>query len=202
MLSGAARAVVDGCTAKPTFYEAWRCIEGQPHGAGHGSVGGIMVNVQLSPGDPLFWLHHAWIDRLWWTWQKRNLDARVSEISGPNLPFQFTGNTKDLGDLITGMPMGCPGGFAPRPGAGNIPIPNGTNPANVTIPSLNNGTRNGTSPFGAFAPKENKAITAYWGDEGSQVTLKHVLWSVGIMPNSTAAEMMDNRAPNLCVEYE
>lgn len=41
-----------------------------------------MENPISSPGDPLFWLHHAFVDRLWWQWQKKDLKKRVKDISG------------------------------------------------------------------------------------------------------------------------
>lgn len=34
-------------------------------------------------GDPLFFLHHANMDRLWWSWQTRDLSKRLKDISGP-----------------------------------------------------------------------------------------------------------------------
>jgi tyrosinase len=39
------------------------------HNHVHGWVGGIMDNTSFSPADPVFWLHHAEIDRLWSIWQ-------------------------------------------------------------------------------------------------------------------------------------
>jgi len=39
-----------------------------PHNAVHGAVGGVMGTYN-SPQDPLFWLHHANIDRLWEVWR-------------------------------------------------------------------------------------------------------------------------------------
>jgi tyrosinase len=35
----------------------------------HGWVGGTMGAIPTAPADPIFWMHHANIDRLWWQWQ-------------------------------------------------------------------------------------------------------------------------------------
>jgi tyrosinase len=43
------------------------------HNAGHNFVGGHMSNPRVSPNDPVFWLHHANVDRLWANWQARRL---------------------------------------------------------------------------------------------------------------------------------
>ena len=37
------------------------------HGSVHIWVGGTMSTF-ISPADPVFWLHHANLDRLWWAW--------------------------------------------------------------------------------------------------------------------------------------
>ena len=39
------------------------------HGGVHVWVGGAMGSVPTSPADPIFWMHHANLDRLWWQWQ-------------------------------------------------------------------------------------------------------------------------------------
>lgn len=39
------------------------------HGRVHQWVGGKMAVMATSPNDPVFWLHHANVDRLWWLWQ-------------------------------------------------------------------------------------------------------------------------------------
>ncbi len=44
------------------------------HNNVHGWVGGTM-NSAFSPADPIFWLHHANIDRLWHQWQKKPSNA-------------------------------------------------------------------------------------------------------------------------------
>lgn len=45
-----------------------------------------MTNVANSPGDPIFFLHHAFVDSLWWRWQARDLDTRLTAIGGNNCP--------------------------------------------------------------------------------------------------------------------
>lgn len=43
-------------------------IEAVPHGSVHNSVGTNMSQLNTAPSDPIFWLHHANIDRLWEVW--------------------------------------------------------------------------------------------------------------------------------------
>ena len=33
--------------------------------------------------DPIFWVHHGQIDRLWWRWQQAEPSARLADYSGP-----------------------------------------------------------------------------------------------------------------------
>ena len=51
-----------------TFTGFQTLLEGAVHGGTHNAVGGDMAG-SSSPADPLFWLHHANIDRLWAEWQ-------------------------------------------------------------------------------------------------------------------------------------
>jgi tyrosinase len=44
-------------------------LEVTPHGAVHVDVGGLMVAFNTAALDPIFWLHHANIDRLWEVWR-------------------------------------------------------------------------------------------------------------------------------------
>jgi tyrosinase len=44
-----------------------------------------MLNPISSPGDPLFYVHHAFIDKLWWNWQSFDLSDRLYAIGGPNI---------------------------------------------------------------------------------------------------------------------
>ena len=43
------------------------------HSAGHIYIGADMYESSGSPNDPMFFLHHAQVDRLWAAWQQDNL---------------------------------------------------------------------------------------------------------------------------------
>lgn len=53
-------------------------LEGQPHNHVHNNIGGFMQD-NLSPVDPLFFMHHSNIDRIWDVWTRKQQQA--------NLPF-------------------------------------------------------------------------------------------------------------------
>lgn len=42
------------------------------HNLIHGFVGGDMGRLDRSPNDPIFWMHHANIDRIWTLWQEKH----------------------------------------------------------------------------------------------------------------------------------
>jgi tyrosinase len=65
-------------------------LEGTPHGSMHVAVNGWLGGFNTAGLDPLFWLHHCNIDRLWVVW--RNRDAShidPTESSWLNLSFDF-----------------------------------------------------------------------------------------------------------------
>lgn len=50
-----------------------------PHGGGHWSLGGDPArDLFASPADPVFYLHHTMIDRVWWLWQMQDAAARAT----------------------------------------------------------------------------------------------------------------------------
>jgi tyrosinase len=57
----------------------------------HGWVSGDMGVVGTSAFDPIFWSHHAMIDRLWWLWQARNGNGNISSdlLDEVLAPFNF-----------------------------------------------------------------------------------------------------------------
>ncbi|KAK1751256.1 hypothetical protein QBC47DRAFT_405960 [Echria macrotheca] len=69
-----------------TTYEGWHNgLENGPHGAVHQGVGnfaGDMGPQLSSPNDPMFFLHHTQVDRLWWLWQQQNPQARTLAYGG------------------------------------------------------------------------------------------------------------------------
>ncbi|KAI4601446.1 hypothetical protein KJ359_011575 [Pestalotiopsis sp. 9143b] len=83
---GANQTYVDACFELDTYEEAWPCYAAKPHSSAHAGTGGTMQDAALSPGDPIFFLHHTNLDRLWWLWQSANLTARLSDMGGQNVP--------------------------------------------------------------------------------------------------------------------
>ncbi|KAK8136758.1 amino acid transporter [Apiospora sp. TS-2023a] len=80
-----AQAKVDLCDQATNYVDFNACLGGDPHVAGHFAVGGIMLDVALSPADALFFMHHTNLDRLWWQWQSQNLTGRLTDIGGVNV---------------------------------------------------------------------------------------------------------------------
>ncbi|KAH8900922.1 Di-copper centre-containing protein [Thozetella sp. PMI_491] len=87
----------------PTFWELDHRTESYTltvpdisvHGGGHLGVGGNVgeiANTYSSPSDPLFWSHHANLDRMWNTWQRKNWAVRKSDIGGPDTSFAYPFN--------------------------------------------------------------------------------------------------------------
>lgn len=67
-------------------------LEGTPHGTVHTTVGGrggVMTLLNTSPGDPIFYLHHANIDRLWEVWLRRPERKNPTDDRWLSLTFHF-----------------------------------------------------------------------------------------------------------------
>lgn len=58
------------------FYTAFAQMEGSPHGAAHVSFAGWVSDIETAAKDPLFFMLHANVDRLWalWQWFNRHTD--------------------------------------------------------------------------------------------------------------------------------
>jgi hypothetical protein len=71
---------IDAVFDEATFSGFQSQLELGPHNAVHRAVGGNMAQAN-SPSDPLFFLHHANVDRIWSEWQK---SSRAQDP--PNMP--------------------------------------------------------------------------------------------------------------------
>lgn len=54
------------------------------------------MRVQLTLTDPLFYLHHANIDRIFTLWQSQDPSVRQNEVGGPITPFDYSGQNVTL----------------------------------------------------------------------------------------------------------
>jgi tyrosinase len=61
-------AAVTAAMGNGTFNTFAPALEGI-HNSGHVWVGGSMSGILTAPTDPVFWMHHAEIDRIWAEWQ-------------------------------------------------------------------------------------------------------------------------------------
>lgn len=53
------------------FFQFQNALEETPHGSVHVAIGGSMGTTSGAARDPIFWLHHANIDRLWEAWLRQ-----------------------------------------------------------------------------------------------------------------------------------
>ena len=74
---------VNSILNRTTFTSFTRDLERGPHNFVHGWVNGTMSFINIAPADPLFWMHHAQIDRLWSIWQSNNPN-RNPTLNGAN----------------------------------------------------------------------------------------------------------------------
>ena len=77
--SAAAMAATDfvpsfggGITSPQHFFGAAGELEFTPHNIVHSLIGGWMGNPDTAALDPIFWLHHSNVDRLWEVWLAQN----------------------------------------------------------------------------------------------------------------------------------
>jgi tyrosinase len=73
--------MVDGCNNENSYANMASCSEGSAHAWGHNGIGAVMQDTWASPADPIFWLHHGFIDRNFRIWQNKN-SARVNNVDG------------------------------------------------------------------------------------------------------------------------
>jgi tyrosinase len=93
---------VDDCLSRTDWMDFCDKLE-DVHDRVHGWVSGDMGLVGTSAFDPIFWSHHAMIDRIWWLWQARNGNGNipadlVGQVLAPfNMQVRDVLNVHDLG---------------------------------------------------------------------------------------------------------
>ena len=96
-------SLVDSGTAlaQTAFWSFTNSLNGTPHGSVHIACGGNMTQFATAGQDPIFWLHHCNIDRLWEVWLDSG-GGRVNPTTNNawmTTPFNFydeTGATVSL----------------------------------------------------------------------------------------------------------
>lgn len=76
-----------------TVFADFTTLEGNPHGSAHVSFSGYISDPATAPKDPIFFLLHANVDRLWakWQWVNKRFDATSTDT------FPFQGSAGDPG---------------------------------------------------------------------------------------------------------
>lgn len=86
-------------------------LEMTPHNTVHSTVGGYMGRFETAGLDPLFWLHHANVDRLWEVWTVSLGNANPSEAAwstGQSFVFRDGGgaeHTQQSTDVLGTLPQ-------------------------------------------------------------------------------------------------
>lgn len=105
-----------------TSYPQFRGMEGTPHGAAHVSFNGWISDIPTAPKDPLFFMLHSNVDRLWamWQWINRRSDAAdLNTYTGQNRDGRRVGDTMWPWNRVTTPPRP---NFAPGNGLPSSPL--------------------------------------------------------------------------------
>lgn len=114
-------------------YGNFSSMEGNPHGFAHTSFSGFIRNPALAPRDPLFFLLHANVDRLWakWQWLFGRIDAQNAASFAPASPTRIGHRLGDTmwpwnGVTVPPRPSTAPGGGLASSLITNAPGPSPT----------------------------------------------------------------------------
>lgn len=141
-----------------------------------------MLDPIASPGDPVFYLHHTYLDYIFWQWQAQNLPARLSDIGGRNIQVYVSTNGSDEQPTFV------------VPGQGSVEGDDSSSP--IIVPNSS-----AFPPADAMRPLPDSPVQRPEGDPGNVTTLAHILNMFGLIPNATIADVMDIGGPLLCYDY-
>jgi tyrosinase len=101
-------------------YASFDVMEGNPHGSAHTRFTGFIRFIQTAARDPLFFMLHANVDRLWakWQWARKRTSATDPGAFAPAAPDRIGHRLADRmwpwsGDTAPPRPPTAPGGTFP-----------------------------------------------------------------------------------------
>jgi tyrosinase len=114
-----------------TTYAPFAGMESSPHGAAHVSFAGWITSIGTAAKDPLFYMLHSNVDRLWGLWQwfnKRTNPADTKVYQGQNVDGRRVGDTTWPwnGVVTPPRPNFAPGGPMPPSPVTSAPGPKPT----------------------------------------------------------------------------
>ncbi|KAI8631784.1 Di-copper centre-containing protein [Xylariaceae sp. FL1651] len=108
----------NSCLSRGAYDDFRNCFELGPHGYGHNGIGAVMAEVSSSVGDPIFFMHHLFVDHTFRIWQNAD-SSRLTTISGcadsanPCTPISLDTKLSSSGlqpDLTVGQVLNTLGG--------------------------------------------------------------------------------------------
>ncbi|MER9771240.1 tyrosinase family protein [Mesorhizobium sp. M0220] len=158
----------DAKLGSPTLPKSFARMEGTPHGAAHMSFNGRINNVPVAPEDPLFFLLHCNIDRLWALWQ--GMFERDEQNDTRTYPYQQAGDAAPW-EIINARQWPWDGGTS-QPGS---LLPPGTRKENFAQSNLVvNFPNNSPRIESAIDPYANHNSGHYLGFGYDDVQYNHV----------------------------
>lgn len=91
-------AAVATAMGNGTFNTFAPALEGI-HNSGHVWVGGSMGSIPTAPADPVFWMHHAEIDRIWAAWQTAHPGQNPNLVGAAAIMDPWPENETDTRDI-------------------------------------------------------------------------------------------------------
>ncbi|TPX13319.1 uncharacterized protein E0L32_006292 [Thyridium curvatum] len=91
----ASPAVVQEVLGSADYETFFLAVENGPHNVAPNGIRGDFYSF-TAPYDPIFYLHHAQLDRLWFLWQRKDAGHRLREYTGRT----DTSNAASLEDLL------------------------------------------------------------------------------------------------------
>jgi tyrosinase len=73
------------------FWSQTGRLEQTPHNDVHVAIGGLMGDPDSAAQDPIFWLHHCNIDRVWWLWEQQHSDPTDARWLNQSYSFMDAG---------------------------------------------------------------------------------------------------------------